>query len=363
VAQFTATETERLARYAAGGGGVVTFLGDRVQAASYNAAAATLLPAQIGEPIVDQQFGLDPLEYRHPIVAPFRGRERAGLLTTPVSRHYRLSPLANGVAGVERQRAPSEQGAGGSPTARPQPPSHGGAEVAATLPNGDPFLITAPLGRGRTVLFASDCSLTSVDAVTGEPWTAWPTWPSFLPLIRETLAYAAGGQHDAQQQLVGTPFGSRGEWSRGVVEERSSGVGKTIGDSSTTPLLHYSTDRQISRPDGSTDTVRVESGLDGGQWSYDATDLSGVYTVRGAVGVEPQLFAVNVDTIESDVTKVDPQQLPPEIAIRQTPQAADNLAADELLPRAGWQRALVTAALVLLFVESLLAWYFGRGIP
>jgi hypothetical protein len=109
--------------------------------------------------------------------------------------------------------------------------------------------------------------------------------------------------------------------------------------------------------------VRVESGLDGGQWSYDATDLSGVYTVRGAVGVEPQLFAVNVDTIESDVTKVDPQQLPPEIAIRQTPQAADNLAADELLPRAGWQRALVTAALVLLFVESLLAWYFGRGIP
>ena len=38
----------------------------------------------------NRKFGLDPLEYRHPIVAPFRGRERAGLLTTPIARYYRL---------------------------------------------------------------------------------------------------------------------------------------------------------------------------------------------------------------------------------------------------------------------------------
>ena len=41
VAQLTASEAERLARYAAGGGGVVFFLGDRVVPESYNASAAT----------------------------------------------------------------------------------------------------------------------------------------------------------------------------------------------------------------------------------------------------------------------------------------------------------------------------------
>src|SRR5207237_5246048 len=79
VAQLTASEAERLARYAESGGGVVFFLGDRVVSASYNALAqgstnkivqAPLLPASIGQIISQPQFGLDALEYRHPIVAP-----------------------------------------------------------------------------------------------------------------------------------------------------------------------------------------------------------------------------------------------------------------------------------------------------
>ena len=57
------------------------------------------------------------------------------------------------------------------------------------------LLLHRPLGRGRTVLIATDGSLSSVDAASGEPWTTWPTWPSFLPLVRELLAYAMSGQH------------------------------------------------------------------------------------------------------------------------------------------------------------------------
>ncbi|MEX2316092.1 MAG: VWA domain-containing protein [Pirellulales bacterium] len=328
VAQLTAGEAERFARYAAAGGGVVIFLGDRVEAESYNAAAEKLLPARIGQIVVEQQFGLDPLDYRHPIIAPFRGRERAGLLTTPVARHYRLESL----------------------------PDRAGVEVAAALPGGDPFLVTAPLGRGRVVLVATDGSLASVEPASGEPWTAWPTWPSFLPMVREMLAFAVGGQSGARQQMVGTPLGGSG-----VVEEGSSGVVQKEKNYSTTPLLHYST-ISITRPDGGADAVGVENGQDGGQWSYNATDLSGVYTVRGASAAPPQPFAVNVETTESDLSKADPQHLPPDVLLRATPQAAASLAANDLLPRAGWQRSLLTAALALLLVESLLAWHFGRGV-
>ena len=203
VAQLTASEAERLARYAESGGGVVIFLGDRVVPASYNALlqsgkaqrrAPSLLPAVIGPIVAQPQFGLDPLDYRHPIVAPFRGRERAGLLTTPVNRHFRLD-VSSGRPGVE---------------------------IAAALPGGDPFIVTAPLGRGRTVLVATDGSLSSVDPTSGEAWTTWPTWPSFLPLVRELLAYASGGQQTRWQQLVGTPLGG----SIGESASRSAGSGE-----------------------------------------------------------------------------------------------------------------------------------------
>jgi hypothetical protein len=137
VAQFTTSEAERLKRYANAGGGIVLFLGDRVIRENYNQLNPNpdqrLIPARLGEIISQPSFGLDPLEYRHPIVAPFRGRERAGLLTTPVARYHRL----------ELPRDDSD------------------IAVAAAMKNGDPFIVTAPLGRGRTILVATDGSLAS----------------------------------------------------------------------------------------------------------------------------------------------------------------------------------------------------------
>ncbi len=318
VAQFTASEAERLARYAAAGGGVVIFLGDRVDAANYNALSSPggsgsdlnqfLIPAHIGELITKPQFGLDPLEYRHPIVAPFRGRERAGLLTTPVARYFRLDVPPN----------------------RP-------AEVAAALPGGDPFIVATPLGRGRVVLVATDGSLSSVDSQSGEPWTTWPTWPSFLPIVRELLSYAAGGHHDRWQQPVGTPLASRG-----------------------VPAPDPST-LQITRPDGQTASVSVNATPTGREWSYDDTNVSGIYTLRGLPQGRSQQFAVNVDTTESDLAKADAEQLPPELTVRSTWQDAANDRPADLLAQSSWNQSLLWGTLLLLFTESFLAWQFGRG--
>jgi hypothetical protein len=337
VAQLTASEAERLARYAAAGRGVVIFLGDRVIPDSYNALTSAgwgrgsaeppaaqrsggslaldpsrpqqpLLPAGITDLISQPQFGLDPLEYRHPIVAPFRGRERAGLLTTPVARHYRLDV----------------------PKDRPD------VEVAAALPGGDPFIVTSALGRGRVVLVATDGSLSSVDATTGEPWTNWPTWPSFLPIVRELLSFAAGSQHDRWQQLVGTPLASQAP-------------------------LPDETKLQLKRPDGRTAPVSIQSTPAGPEWSYADTNVSGIYSLSGLPHDQNQQFAVNVDTTESNLEKVDLDELPPELVVRSTWQDSNTARTTDILSQSSWNLSFLWAVLALMFVESALAWHFGRG--
>jgi hypothetical protein len=216
-----------------------------------------------------------------------------------------------------------------------------GVEVAAALPGGDPFIVTAPLGRGRMVLVSTDASLSSVDQATGEPWTAWPTWPSFLPVVREILAYAVSGQRAAWDQPVGTPLAPRG----GELLSAVSGVAKV----------------EVQRPDGSTAAAQIEQAIDGDTWSYDRTDQCGVYQVKVAGSETPQSFAVNVDTRESDLAKVDLQRLPEVLQVRSRPQSSGEQVAGDLVARAGWQQPLLATALGLVLMESLLAWQFGRG--
>ena len=60
------------------------------------------------------------------------------------------------------------------------------------------------------------------------------------------------------------------------------------------------------RPDGRTAPVSMQSTPAGPEWSYTDTNVSGIYTLRGLPQNQSQQFAVNVDTTESDLGKVDP---------------------------------------------------------
>jgi hypothetical protein len=317
VAQLTANEAERLARYARGGGGVVIFLGDRTLPEKYNALTsgdpdrAPLLPAQIGEVISKPNFGIDPLGYRHPIVAAFRGRERAGLLTTPISRYHQLTPN----------------------------PTRKDVEVAAALPDGSPFIIAAPLGRGRVVLVATDASTTSAERATDEPWTTWPTWPSFLPLVRELLSDAMSADRAAGQLLVGNTLGG------------------DIASAADVESL------QIARPDGETVRPPTRMTSTGIEWSYGETNLSGIYTANGSATGEPQRFAVNVDTAESDLTKLDSKLLPPQITTRTALPSGDESGSIDAPAKAAWDQSFLWGVLALMLAESYLARHFGRGAP
>jgi len=320
VAQTSASDAVRFRQYVQAGGGIVFFLGDRVDRDNYNSRAAgdePLLPATLGEVVNQREFGIDPLNYRHPIVAPFRGRERAGLLTTPIARYYKLT----------------------LPNDRPD------VQVAAATRNGDPLIVAAPLGYGRTVLVATGASLSSVDPASGEPWTSWPTWPSFLPVVRELLAYATSGKQQQWQQSVGTPLAGRGD---PAPDNPSTGGGRRS-------IL------QIERPDKRTATVAAHSTPSGDEWTYNGTSLGGIYTLHGLSGEKTRYFAVNVDSRESDLGRIDPRQLPAEL--RSNDAVNDDLQPGETagIARAGWNESLLWAALALVLIESFLAWQFGRG--
>jgi hypothetical protein len=320
LAQLTANEAARIAAFTSAGGGLVVFLGDQVDVANYNSQAAgdsPLLPAEIGDTVGQSQFGLDPLDYHHPIVALFRGRERAGLLTTPINRYFKLNI----------------------------PPGRSTTRIAAATQDGDAFIVTSQFGRGRSVLVATDASLSSIDAPTGEPWSNWATWPSFLPMVRELLNYAMGGRQQHRQQLVGTSLQSQSGTQGAAVP---SDALKSIGP-------------KIERPDKRVDAASLEQTLTGLVWSYADTDVNGLYTVKGLPNDAAQTFAVNVDTSESDLAQVDPKLLPPEIQLLDAPTGRRDAGDSINVTRAGWNVNLLWAAFALLLLESFLACRFGRG--
>ena len=184
IGRFGRQEAEVLYNYVNHGGGLVTILGDRVQAESYNETLGgeitghRVLPARLGGMLGERPYHFDPLEYQHPIAAPFRGHERSGLLTTPVWRFLEMSPTGD----------------------EPQ--------IALAFDNGSAALVTESIGRGRSILFATAASTTSVDGAETPPvpWTAIATSPSFPPLMHEMLRYATGGRLPSRNVLVGQPL-------------------------------------------------------------------------------------------------------------------------------------------------------------
>lgn len=313
VPQLTKTEASQLVKYLRKGGGVIVFLGDQVLPDQYNqtlgegSATGYLLPARLGDLASRPSYGLDPRDYRHPIVEVFEGQERAGLLTTPVACYYQLEI----------------------------PEDHKHAQIAVALENGDPFIVTAPVGRGRSVLVATACDLDSVDPATGQPWSTMPAWPSFLPIVREMLLYAMGPADALGARRVGEPIGA------------------------SVPDGAFGQEARIERPDKQVDAVSLSDSPGGLHWMYDQTDLSEVYTVT--VYNTVQKFALNVDPAESDLARIGQEELPPELHIQKDGQAAAASTARQSVQIAGLQHALLYMALLLALLDVGLAWSFRKG--
>ncbi|MGD9723693.1 MAG: BatA domain-containing protein [Pirellulales bacterium] len=312
VAQFTASEARVLEGVLARGGGLVFFLGDQVLADRYNRELAgeqgvRVLPARVGDIISEAQYQyFDPLGYRHPLVRVFAGREQSGLLTTPVYKYFRLV--------VE-------------PSSR--------ARVALAFDDGDPAIVEETIQAGRCILVATDGSLSSVDPQTNQHWTTMPVWPSYVPVVQEILALAVGGQ----------------------MNERNLQVGQQLGDA--LPAMATRATVGVTNPSGDREDVRMVLDAQVSRWSYADTQQSGVYRAELGPPLARELsFAVNVDTNESDLSRLAADDLPSEFLThkRDDLDAADSPAIGQ---RSGLHRLLLYGVLGLLLFEMLLAGRFA----
>jgi hypothetical protein len=315
VGRFSRDESAVLRRYVEQGGGLVIFPGDQSQLESYNEQLATgagsLSPVKFEGLAQTSEYRVNPLGYRHPIVAAFAGHERAGLLTTPIWKYVRLAPIDSTTS-----------------------------QVALALDNGDPAIVTQALGRGRVVVIATAASTQSVDKSTepATPWTALSTWPSFPPLMQETLAYAIGGRTAQRNLLVGDDLG-------GVIPNASSQL-----------------EAQLQTPDGRTERLPLQTQGEDVAWGFGDAHLSGIYELKlGPPQSSTQLFAMNVNTRESDLERVDPDALPPELSQdRRTGAVARTAGAGGGSTRDLF-RYFLGGVLALLLVETVFAWRIGSG--
>lgn len=153
----TAREAKLLERYTARGGALIIWLGDRVDPGQYNRQLGPLLPGKLDEEVAPEQCRFDPLGYAHPVVAPFAGRQRSGLLQVHVAKYVRVVPRESG------QQLPT----------------------VLAYANGDPALLVDRYKSGSIALATTNPALRT----DGDPWSSLAVSPSFLPLIRELFGY------------------------------------------------------------------------------------------------------------------------------------------------------------------------------
>ncbi len=315
VAQFSQAEVTALTDYLKQGGGLIVFGGDQVITDNYNrllyADGKGILPAALGPAVGDAArkqagFAFNPLGYRHPLLTEFRGQRDpvlAGLTQAVVWQYHKL-------------------------VLPPESP----AQVALRFDTGDPAVIEAPVAHGKVIVVA-----TSADA----GWTSWPLHNSYPPIMQQMVLQAASGRLAERNIRVGQPFDQT--------------YGATGALASATVL----------NPKGQSLPARLKAAGNTSQLHFEQTELSGTYQVRiGAPLAVENSFAANPDPAESDLAKLDraglEQRLPGWNFVHMANWRELSQNAASVGRRGELHRPLLYGALVVLLLESFLAWKFGH---
>jgi hypothetical protein len=193
------------------------------------------------------------------------------------------------------------------------------ASVICALDDGSPVIIEALTGQGKVLLVT-----TSLDT----SWNELPVSPVFLPLLHQMLEYLAGGG-SASNYLVGQTF---------TVSPDADG---------SSPPVDGPNGRRLAE-------VRE---TETGELAVNATEV-GPYRLRYGAG--HQHVAVNLDTRDSDLSKLDIGVLRAGVSPNpdsRAAKAADTgpLTAQEIEARQSVWLVLLALSLALFIAESIIA--------
>jgi hypothetical protein len=185
-----------------------------------------------------------------------------------------------------------------------------------------------------------------VTTAVDDRWGIWPLWPSFVPLVHEVVQYSVSGRWGQRQYLVGDVL------------------------SETFPATAVDVSIAVKRPDEQVLPARVVPGDPFSEFEFEGTSVSGIYEITFAHPLaRTELFVVNVDPRECNLTKYMPdeisQELLPGIEYDYLTSWQERTETPEEAPvaqRGGLTRWLIYAVLYLLFAEQMLAWDFRKGL-
>lgn len=268
VAELDGGAVNALTKFVEGGGGLMIFPGDKVNADWYRremfregkglmpqefiglagAGSAGVREAESTK-IVNQNFS-------HPAFAFFNDPRNGKLDEVIFNNWFRL--------GV------SDESAGQVPPSLKQQ-----LQVIARFDTGEPYLVERPVGDGRVILSA---------APADAGWSNLPTQPIYLPIMQRLVTYLAAS--------VEPPRNVSAE-AKLVAFLPVSQAGKSV---------------VVTKPSGGEESVEVRKEGARGIVEYADTSEPGIYKMLDADGVA-QYFAVNLDRRESDIRTLDADQM------------------------------------------------------
>ncbi|MBI3014636.1 MAG: BatA domain-containing protein [Candidatus Tectomicrobia bacterium] len=266
-----------LFRYLWDGGGLIFFLGDKVEPQRYNRdlfeGATPLLPVSLAEiktAVEKSPFRITRIDVGSPIVEIFRGPGQEAFRNARFSRYFR----------VESRRTP--------------------VHSLLEMESGDPLLLEASVGRGKVLLFTSSADL---------DWNNLPATSAYLPLFQQAVLSVTGRLADQGVQTIS--WGTKQE-----VVVPVSGVGK---------------EARLREPGGRSIAVPIENRGDKAVVVFQPQGPPGIYRLE-VPGSQEIWYGVNPPAAESDLTPVDLAQLK---------QKAGGIPLDRIAAPAGKEESLL----------------------
>lgn len=317
VKQISSAEIDQLHAYVAAGGTLFLCPGDRVDITNYNRSfalsSAFRLPLQWQQIITGSDVQIELEKTSHTITKLFADNPTNGIEATPISTYIKC--VASGSNSVQPILA---------------------------LNNGDPLYLLGAVGSGHVFILT-----TSIDPSqkTGK-WSDLGSWPSFLPLVHESLAHVA--------QLDGI----RQNHSAGSVLFEPIDLSRSLGDLQI----------QVRTPSGQLKPISMLHPKNSQQpenhplvWSFSETKALGMYsmmTLVDGVPVTSTPHAINLDGHDSHDISIPLEELfNAESLISDHSLVANQIPTDD---RYDWFATLLLLALVLGVVEL---WVYRNRVP
>jgi hypothetical protein len=134
----------------------------------------------------------------------------------------------------------------------------------------------------------------------------------------------------------------------------------TVGDDLSGLVTQQASDTVVSLkgPVGVDERLPIHDDAGERRWTLNHSSLSGVYEAH--FGATTQLYAVNVDPSEGDLTRLDRESLPSQFRHESGGGMQDSMPLPSHVA-SSYFRWLLALVLILLVAEPCLAWQFGRG--